>query len=40
MFMCDIQLLAMMRVGVLLGGVEHVTVVSPGEKLKIVERLN
>ncbi|KAI0750674.1 fatty acid desaturase-domain-containing protein [Daedaleopsis nitida] len=34
------NLLAMMRVGVLLGGVEHVTVVSPGERLKIVEHLN
>ncbi|KAI0773705.1 hypothetical protein C8Q74DRAFT_776181 [Fomes fomentarius] len=34
------NLLAMMRVGVLHGGVEHVKVVSPGERLKIVERLN
>ena len=30
----------MMRVGVLHGGVEHVRVVTPGERLRIVERLN
>ncbi|KAH9894074.1 hypothetical protein C8Q73DRAFT_694444 [Cubamyces lactineus] len=33
------NLLAMMRVGILLGGVEHVKTVSPGETLRIVERL-
>ncbi|KAI0366213.1 hypothetical protein BV20DRAFT_1002769 [Pilatotrama ljubarskyi] len=32
------NLLAMMRVGILLGGVEHVSIVSPGERLRIVER--
>ncbi|RPD74608.1 hypothetical protein L226DRAFT_78784 [Lentinus tigrinus ALCF2SS1-7] len=34
------NLLAMMRVGVLHGGVEHVKTISPGEKLKIVERVD
>ncbi|KAH9905069.1 uncharacterized protein BXZ73DRAFT_94856 [Epithele typhae] len=34
------NLLSMMRVGALLGGVEHVKAVSPGERLKIIERLN
>ena len=33
------QLLAMMRVGVLHGGVEHVKTISPGERLRIVERM-
>ncbi|KAI0352765.1 hypothetical protein OH77DRAFT_1484997 [Trametes cingulata] len=32
------NLLAMMRVGILLGGVEHVNIVSPGERLRVVER--
>ncbi|KAI8984934.1 fatty acid desaturase-domain-containing protein [Trametes punicea] len=32
------NLLSMMRVGVLHGGVEHVSILSPGEKLRIVER--
>ena len=27
----------MMRVGVLLGGVEHVKAIAPGERLRIVE---
>lgn len=34
------QLLSMMRVGVLHGGVEHVKAIAPGERLRIVERLN
>lgn len=34
------QLLSMMRVGVLHGGVEHVKAITPGERLRIVERLN
>ena len=28
----------MMRVGVLYGGVEHVDAISPGERLKIVDK--
>ncbi|KAI0676698.1 hypothetical protein C8Q78DRAFT_1073491 [Trametes maxima] len=32
------NLLAMKRVGILLGGVEHVKTVTPGERLRIVER--
>lgn len=28
-----------MRVGILLGGVEHVNTVAPGERLRIVERI-
>ncbi|KAI9063502.1 hypothetical protein FKP32DRAFT_724097 [Trametes sanguinea] len=31
------NLLAMMRVGVLLGGVEHVKTITPGERLRIIE---
>ncbi|TBU27702.1 hypothetical protein BD311DRAFT_788980 [Dichomitus squalens] len=34
------NLLSMMRVGVLLGGVEHVKAIAPGERLRIVERLD
>ncbi|KAI0766183.1 fatty acid desaturase-domain-containing protein [Trametes elegans] len=34
------NLLAMMRVGIVLGGVEHVNAVSPGERLRIIERAN
>ncbi|KAI0643629.1 hypothetical protein C8Q79DRAFT_1012205 [Trametes meyenii] len=32
------NLLAMKRVGILLGGVEHVKTVTPGERLRIIER--
>lgn len=37
-----LQLLAMMRVGVLFGGIEHVTeaAIPPSQKLQIVERKN
>ena len=38
LFVTRSQLLSMMRVGVLYGGVEHVDTVSPGERLKIVDK--